>query len=112
MNNAEGNRKMKNEKDMIHIGGVIDSVLKTFRCLPDGELTRIWEMWDGIVGEVIAGNARPEAFKGTLLLVSVTSSTWIHHLHFLKKDIIQKINQAFGKTVVEDIKFQIGSPVS
>jgi len=99
---------MKTEKGMIPIGDVISKVLETCRQLPDSELARIWELWDSIVGEVIAGNARPEAYKGTLLLVNVTSSAWIHHLHFLKKDIIHKINQAFGKTMVEDIKFKIG----
>lgn len=101
--------KKNTEDRMVHIGGVIDGVLKACRQLPDSELTQIWELWNGIVGEIIAGNARPEAFRGTLLLVNVSSSTWIHHLHFLKKSIIHKINQAFGKTVVEDIKFKIGS---
>jgi len=93
---------------MTHIGAVIGRVMETCRRLPDSELAKIWELWDSIVGEVIAGNARPAAFKGTLLLVNVTSSAWIHHLHFLKKDIIHKINQTYGKTMVEEIRFKIG----
>ena len=60
------------------------------------------------VGEVIARNARPGAFKGKLLLVNVTSSTWAHQLQFLKKDIIKKVNDALGKELVEEIKFKIG----
>ena len=101
--------KKNTEAGMAHIGGVIEEIIKTCRQLPDSELTQIWELWNDIVGKVIAGNARPEAFRGTLLVVNVSSSTWIHHLHFLKKSIIHKINQAFGKTIVEDIKFKIGS---
>ena len=92
-----------------HIGGIIDKVMETYRRQPESELTRIWELWDAIVGEVVAGYTRPEAFKGKLLLVKVTSSTWIHHLQFVRKEIIGKINQAFGKIVVDDIKFKIGS---
>ncbi len=103
----------KHKNEAIHgiqpIGGVIPEVMKTFRRSSDGELTRIWELWDGIIGEAVARHARPEAFKGKLLLVNVTSSTWLHHLQFLKSDIIDKVNRAFGETVIEEIRFKIGS---
>ncbi|MEE8398356.1 MAG: DUF721 domain-containing protein [Desulfobacterales bacterium] len=103
----------KSEKEalpgMQHIGGVIPKVMATFRHPSDGALTRIWELWDGIVGEVVAQHARPDAFKGKLLLVNVSSSTWLHHLQFLKRDIIDKVNEAFGETVIQEIKFKIGS---
>ena len=92
-----------------HIGGVISKVMATFRNPSDGGLTRIWELWDGIVGEVVAQHARPDAFKGKVLLVNVSNSTWLHHLQFLKKDIIEKVNQAFGEPAVEELKFKIGS---
>ncbi|MFC1813872.1 DUF721 domain-containing protein [Thermodesulfobacteriota bacterium] len=61
-----------------------------------------------VVGKAIAENARPAAFKGKMLLVHVTSSTWIHELQFLKKDIIRKVNNALGEEQVEEIKFKIG----
>lgn len=93
---------------MAHIGNVIRNVLGSYRQESDEDLVRIWSLWDNAVGEVIAGNARPEAFKGKLLLVNVTSSTWAHQLQFLKKDIIAKVNQALGKALVEDIRFKIG----
>lgn len=92
-----------------HIGGVIPKIMATFRRPSDGALTRIWELWDGIVGDVVAQHARPEAFRGKLLLVNVSSSTWLHHLQFLKKGIIDRVNDAFGETVLEEIKFKIGS---
>jgi predicted nucleic acid-binding Zn ribbon protein len=98
----------KRKKEIVHIGSVINKVLKTQRHEFDEDLTQIWNLWDSAVGEAIAKNARPAAFKGKLLLVHVVSSTWVHELKFLKKDIIKKINEAFGKTLVEEIKFKIG----
>ncbi len=95
-------------KDVEHIGGIIGKVMETYRRQPERELTRIWDLWDDIVGQVVAAHTRPEAFKGKLLLVNVSSSTWIHHLQFVKNDIIEKINASFGKTVVDEIKFKIG----
>ena len=91
-----------------HIGSVLVDVLKAYRKDADEELVQIWQMWDDIVGEVIAQNARPAAIKGKLLLVHVSSSTWIHQLQFLKEEMIAKLNKTLGKTAVGDIKFKIG----
>ena len=99
-------KKRKNE--VVHIGSVINKVLKTHRSEFDEDLTQVWSLWDSAVGEAIAKNTRPAAFKGKLLLVNVISSTWMHELQFFKKDIIKKINEALGKALVEEIKFKIG----
>ena len=99
-------KKRKNE--VVHIGSVINKVLKTHRHEFDEDLAQVWSLWDRAVGEAIAKNTRPAAFKGKLLLVNVVSSTWMHELQFLKKDIIKKINEALGKALVEEIKFKIG----
>jgi predicted nucleic acid-binding Zn ribbon protein len=58
---------------------------------------------------VIAQNARPAAFKGRILLVHVTSSTWVHQLQFLKVEMIDKLNDALGKALIDDLKFKIGT---
>ncbi|MBU0987478.1 MAG: DUF721 domain-containing protein [Proteobacteria bacterium] len=101
-------KKRKKTKDFSHIGSVIGNVLGSYRHQSDEDLSRIWNLWDQAVGEAIAKNARPWAFKGKLLLVNVTSSTWAHQLQFLKTDIIQKVNNVLGKELVEEIKFKIG----
>ena len=100
--------KRKNVEEFEHIGNIIGSVLKTCRDDFDENLAQVWGLWDRAVGDSIAKNARPEAFKGNLLLVNVTSSTWMHQLQFLKTDIIKQINHALGKELVNEIKFKIG----
>ena len=91
-----------------HIGGILADVLKTYRRESDGELVQVWQVWDNIVGDVIARNARPAAFKGKILLVHVSSSTWVHQLQFLKQEMIVKLNNAFGKNLIDDLKLKIG----
>ena len=103
--------EMKSKKDsarIVHISSVIDDVLKTYRREPDGELLQVWHVWDSIVGDVIAKNTKPGAFKGRILLVYVTSSTWVHQLQFLKAEMITKLNEALGKSLIDDLKFKIG----
>ncbi|MBW2489872.1 MAG: DUF721 domain-containing protein [Deltaproteobacteria bacterium] len=100
--------KSKKNSEFVPIGDIINSVLKTCRHDCDEELTQVWSLWESAVGNVIAKNTKPEAFRGKLLLVLVNSAPWMHQLQFLKKDIISKVNQALGKELVQDIKFKIG----
>ena len=98
----------KNKSKFVHIDSIINDVLKTYRREPNGELLRVWHVWDSIVGDIISKNTKPAAFKGRILLVYVSSSTWVHQLQFLKKEIIVKLNEGLGKALVDDLKFKIG----
>ncbi len=99
----------KKQKEFAHISGILDNFLRTFRSEPDKEMLRVWSLWDNAVGKTVAENARPAAFKGKLLIVHVISSTWLHQLQFLKKEIITKVNNALGNELIEEIVFKIGS---
>jgi len=101
-------KKRKRYKDFVPIGNILPGLLKTCRRQSDAELAQIWDLWETIVGKMVAENARPAPFKGKLILVHVESPAWIHHLQFLKPDLIRKINEALGKSLVEDIKFKVG----
>lgn len=101
-------KRVKDKNDISHIGGVIKKLLGSYRQGADEGLVKIWDLWDQAVGEAIARNARPWAFKGKLLLVNVSSSTWAHQLQFLKEDIIKAVNNALGSDMIEEIKFKIG----
>jgi predicted nucleic acid-binding Zn ribbon protein len=92
----------------VHIGRIIDSVLKTYRRDTDASLVQVCQIWDSVVGDVIAQNARPAAMKGRILLVHVASSTWLHQFMFLKGEILEKLNHALNGEPVEDLKFKIG----
>lgn len=100
--------KRKKRKEFIHIGNVVHNVMQAYRDNSDAGLMQVWQVWNRIVGEAVAKNAQPAAFKGDLLLVHVSSSPWIQQLQFLKQDIISKLNQALAKESVKEIKFKIG----
>lgn len=103
---------MKEKREKIHsavpIGSVIDKILHSQVPRTAAEITRIGQMWDKIVGEIIAENTRPAALKEKTLLVYVNSSPWLHHLHFLKEEIVRKVNDALNEDLIEDILFKIG----
>ena len=98
----------KSKAKFVHIGSILDGLLKNYRYEPESELMRVWHVWDSTVGDIVSKNAKPAAFKGRILLVYVTSSTWVHQLQFLKEEIIAKLNKSLGKTLIDDLKFKIG----
>ena len=99
----------KNADDFEHIGNILSGVLNKFRVDQGLELASIFSLWDNVVGEAVAKNAKPAGFKGKILLVYVSSSVWIQELQYYKKDMILKLNEALGKELVCDIKFKIGA---
>lgn len=101
--------KKKTLKDATHIGAILSGLLEHYRPETEQGMLRVWRLWDRVVGEDIARNARPAAFKGSLLLVNVTSSTWLHHLRFVKQDIITRLNEELGQPLVSDLKFKVGA---
>jgi predicted nucleic acid-binding Zn ribbon protein len=101
---------MKKQTDSVtHIGGILSGLLQQYRPETEQGMLRVWRLWDRALGEDIARNARPAAFKGSLLLVYVTSPVWLHHLRFIKQDIIKRLNDDLGQPLVSDIKFKVGS---
>lgn len=101
-------KKRIKRKESIHIRSVLENILNTYHQKSNSGLSSIWSFWNDAVGKTIAENAQPAAFKGKVLIVHVASSTWIHELRFLKKDIIHNINSISRENLVEEIKFKIG----
>jgi predicted nucleic acid-binding Zn ribbon protein len=99
----------KKSEGAIHIGGILPGLLQRYRPETEQGMLQIWRVWDRIVGEDIARNARPAAFKGSLLLVYVTSSAWLHHLLFQKSEIVRRLNDDLEQPIVSDIKFKVGT---
>ncbi len=97
-----------NSKNFVPIGSVLEKVLHQCRPKTNQSLVQIWDLWENAVGAGVAANARPAAFKGDLLLVHVSNSNWLHHLRFLEKDLIDKMNQALGGPFIRTVKFKIG----
>ena len=66
-------------------------------------------VWNEAVGDGIAAQTAPENIKRGTLFVKVSSSVWIHHLQFLKKEILQRFNELHGKGTVRELNLSIGA---
>ena len=100
--------KRTTNKTFTPLGTVIDRVLGQYRPSTDASLLKVWDIWEQAVGPAIAANARPVAFKDRLLLVHVSSSTWLYHLRFMQKEMREKINTTLGSDLVHSLKLKVG----
>ena len=90
------------------LGTILQEAIAASKIDVDLSAYKLWQQWQDVVGPVIGENTRPEAIKGKLLLVNVSSSPWIQQLQFLKSELIEKLNQAMGIELIGDIRFKIG----
>ncbi len=96
-----------NKNNLTHISNILGDTLKSYRPKSDMDMTRIWDIWGEAVGNEVAKNAKPAAFKEGILIVNVSSSVWMQHLKFLEKDMISNINQILNKKLVKKVRFKI-----
>lgn len=96
-------------KKCVHISEILPGLLRAHQRKHGRELTRILKEWDAVVGDQIAAHAQPAAYRNRRLSVIVANSGWIQQLQFLKEDIIVRLNDKLGASLIGDIKFRIGA---
>lgn len=66
----------------------------------------IFNHWPDIVGCDIGNKTKPEKLLRQTLYISVTSSTWANELNLMSGQLIKKINDFVGETVVKELRFK------
>jgi hypothetical protein len=102
-------RQIKPQK----LSDILHHFLKKQNIILSFEKQRLQEIWSIAVGTQIAEQTSPDRLNKGTLSVKVSSSVWMQQLHFLKEEIINKINQQVGAEFIKNIFFSIGdvSPV-
>ncbi|NTW17569.1 MAG: DUF721 domain-containing protein [Syntrophaceae bacterium] len=101
-------RKKGKQANLQKLGNILQGILKKHNINIDSEEQRLLEIWNKAVGLQISAHTRPEKLKRNTLFVKVSSSVWMHQLHILKNDIMEKINTLLGKELVKNVHFSIG----
>jgi predicted nucleic acid-binding Zn ribbon protein len=61
--------------------------------------------WNRLVGERIASQANPVKVRDSLLFVRVKNASWRNELFFMKRKIMEQLNQSVKDNVIKDIVF-------
>ena len=91
------------------VGEVVQQILKRAGLndrLAEETVTREWAT---IVGHFLAGQSKPTGLRGGVLQVAVLQSAVRYDLERnLKREILQRLQTRFGKTVIKDMRFVPG----
>jgi len=72
------------------------------------EENTISKLWPKAVGPQIASQTQPDSLRNGTLFVKTVSSVWVQQLHFMKEEILEKLNKLSGKVVIKEIRFLAG----
>jgi hypothetical protein len=89
---------------MNSISEILKGFSNTIGIKESGTLTVLRKKWTILCGEVIAAHTFPWFIKGHILHIKVDSPQWIHHLSFLKREMLEKLSEF----EISDIRHSIG----
>ena len=100
-------RKRVQPAKLQKIGDILQKALKRHHIPLRLEDQQLQKIWFEVVGPKIAAYTRPDAIKRDILFVKVANSVWMQQLHFLKQDILEKINREYKNNPIKNISFSI-----
>ena len=89
------------------MGDILQKVLRKHRIPVQTADQGLRKTWMDAVGPKIAAYTRPEAVRRNVLFIKVANSVWMQQLHFLKQDILEKINRANAQNPIQNIFFSL-----
>ena len=75
---------------------LVASVLSAHHVKVDIRGERLMHEWSAFVGDKIAQRTRPREIVGNLLVIEVTSSTWLHELRLLRPKLVADLLDKLG----------------
>lgn len=101
-------RKRKSQTQLLSIGEVLFSILKKRGMTSKIEERKLQKLWPEAVGPQIASQTQPDSLRNRTLFVKTVSSVWVQQLHFMKEEILVKLNKLYGKPPIKEIRFIAG----
>lgn len=67
------------------------------------------KVWNSLIDPVVTAHAQPANLHKGTLFVNVDSSPWLSEIvRYRRKEILDRLQHSFGRTVIQKISFRIG----
>jgi predicted nucleic acid-binding Zn ribbon protein len=91
------------------VGEVLPALLKDLRMEARQGEAEIIKVWNSLLDPVVTAHAQPANLHKGTLFVNVDSSVWLAEIvRYRRKEILERLQNSFGKSVVQKISFRIG----
>jgi predicted nucleic acid-binding Zn ribbon protein len=90
-------------------GDVLPALLKELRLDARQAEAEVVKVWNSLIDPVVTAHAQPANLHKGTLFVNVDSSVWLSEIvRYRRKEILDRLQHSFGKSVVQKISFRIG----
>jgi predicted nucleic acid-binding Zn ribbon protein len=90
-------------------GDVLPALMKELRLDARQAEAEVVKVWNALIDPVVTAHAQPANLHKGTLFVNVDSSVWLTEIvRYRRKEIIERLQHSFGKSVVQKISFRIG----
>ena len=88
---------------------ILPGVLGYLRLEQRLDESKIQTIWSQILDPTLVAHAQPAGFAKGTLFVNVDSSVWLNEIvRYRRHEILERLQTALGKTVVQKISFRVG----
>jgi Dna[CI] antecedent, DciA len=88
---------------------ILPNVLGRLRLDQRQSESQIVEVWKRTIDPLITAHAHPTALAKGTVFISVDSSVWLSEIvRYRQREILERLQLAVGKTVVQRLSFRIG----
>ena len=101
-------RRNKIPHEPLKLGDFLHALLSRSNICLEYCDANIASTWTKAVGPQIAAQTEPYKYSNKTLFVHVSTSAWLMQLHFMKQDIVKKINTLTESHSVNDLFFSVG----
>jgi hypothetical protein len=91
------------------IASVMPNVIKSIGLDKKRSDLEILKVWNNLIDPTITKHAQPANIAKGTLFVNVDNSAWLDEIvRYRRKEILHRLQTAFGKDVIQKISFRIG----
>lgn len=91
------------------VGDFMPAVMKDLRIEARQADVEIVKVWNALIDPAITAHAQPANLHKGTLFVNVDSNAWLSEIvRYRRKEIIDRLQNSFGKSVVQKISFRLG----
>ena len=90
-------------------GEILPTLMKDLRMDARQAEAEVVKVWNSLIDPAVTAHAQPANLHKGTLFVNVDSSVWLAEIvRYRRKEILDRLQHSFGKSVIQKISFRIG----
>lgn len=98
---------MRRKSEPTAVSDILGQLFKGNKWASQLRRYHLFSHWEKIVGPEVARQSRPEIWRGNILTVSVSNSSWLTELRMREPEIVENIEEAYPDLKIRRIQWRL-----